>query len=58
MKYLFMILSTVMWLGVGFALTHTLYPEGGSIGKGSVNRVLIETGQPTGIVMHVKRVKT
>ena len=58
MKYLFMILSTVMWLAVGFALTNTLYPEDGRIVKESVNRVFIETGQSTGIVMNVKRGKT
>lgn len=58
MKYLFMILSTVMWLAIGFALTNTLYPEDGRIVKENVNRVFIETGQATDIAMNIKRGKS
>ncbi len=54
MKYLFMILSTVIWISIGFVLSNTLYAEGRRIIKDGAYYVVIDANEPTKIVMNKK----
>ena len=54
MKFLFMILSAVMWMTISFVLTDTLYTEEGRIIKDGDYYVVKYTDKPTSIVMNNK----
>jgi len=55
MKYLFMILSTAMWISIGFVLSNTLYAEGRKITKQGAYYVISETDRPAAVVMNSHR---
>jgi hypothetical protein len=54
MKYLMMVVSTMMWMTIGVVLSNTIYAEGGRIKRVGDFYVVLNSDKPTDHVMNTK----